>query len=76
MPNILFAIPEEFGAFNCKVEVTNEKLEEIEAQCTNVNDENIFQEYFHYVMEILGRQYPANHTEALELFHVLMEYAE
>ena len=76
VPDVLFVIPEEFGAFDCRMEVSQEKLQEIEANCANacVDEENIFQEYFHYLMDFQGRQYPINHNEALELFSILMTY--
>ena len=78
VPDVLFAIPEEFGAFDCRVEVGSEKLQEIEGNCANAHadEENIFQEYFHYYMESQGRQYPVNYNDALELFSILMTYNE
>ena len=37
----------------------------MESKCAYEEEENVFQEYFHYVMEEEGLQYPSNHEEAL-----------
>lgn len=76
VPDILYTIPEEFGAFDCKINVSEDKVQEIEVNCVNpdVGEVNIYQEYFHYLMDFQGLQYPVNHNESLQLFHVLMTY--
>lgn len=76
VPDVLFVIPEEFGGFDCRIPVPEDKLQEIETNCANActDEENIFQEYFHYIMEFQEMQYPANHNEALQLFSFLITY--
>ena len=44
--------------------------------CAVANDENIFTEYFNYVLESLNLHPPANWREALALFQHLMQIAE
>ena len=72
--DVLYAIPVEFGAFDCCVPVSEDKLLEIEQSCESEDEENIFHEYFKYLMDFQGLQFPVNHEEAVELFQVLMTY--
>ena len=51
------------------------KILEIESKCAYEEDENVFQEYFHYVMEEEGLQYPSNQEETLCLFSQLINIA-
>jgi len=53
---VLFQIPEESGAFDCSLHVTKHKILEMESKCAYEEEETVFQEYFHYVMEEEGRQ--------------------
>ena len=48
----------------------------MESKCAYEEEENVFQEYFHYVMEEEGLQYPSNHEEALCLFSQLINIAQ
>ena len=74
VPDVLYAIPEEFGAVDCLMEVSENKLLEIKQTCVGEGEENIFHEYFHYQMDFQGLQFPVNHEEALDFFQVLMTY--
>jgi hypothetical protein len=78
VPAILFTIPEEFGGFDCRVPVSNEKLQEVQVECIRreqIEDENVFQEYFCYLIELYELQYPTSHNEAVHIFDVLMSHA-
>ena len=78
VPNILFAIPEQFGGFDCHVPVSNQKLQEVQIRCAErqAEDENPLQEYFNYLMEFHELQYPSDHNEAIYIFDSLMRYAQ
>ena len=47
--DILFTIPEEFGGCDCRVPVSDDKLQEVQLECTQrdeIEDENqLYQEY-------------------------------
>ncbi|XP_046851368.1 uncharacterized protein LOC124444760 [Xenia sp. Carnegie-2017] len=75
VPNVLYAMPEEYGAFDCQVRVTEEKLQIAESNaCHNeLLYDNTFQDYFHYLVELQRLQYPENYQEASELFSLLMQ---
>jgi hypothetical protein len=75
--DILFAIPEQFGDFDCHVQVPDAKLHEVQLQCVRrqTEDENPFQEYFSYLLEFHEMQYPSEYNEAFHMFDVLMGYA-
>lgn len=68
VPNVLFHLPENTGAYDCSVTISEEKLLEMESKCDLEMEENYFQQYFHYVMDNQGLVYPSNHEEALHLF--------
>ena len=46
---MLFQLLEESGAFDCSVPVSKDKILEMESKCAYEEEENVFQEYFHYV---------------------------
>ena len=74
---MLFQLPEESGAFDGSVPVFKDKILEMESKCAyEEEEENVFQEYFHYVIEEEGLQYPSNHEEALCLFSQLINIAQ
>ena len=79
VPNILFTIPENFGGFDCCVPVSDDKLCEVQLQCSQreaeSENDNLFQEYFCYLMEFNELQYPTNYNEAVHIFDVLTSYA-
>ena len=62
---MLLQLPEESGAFDCSVPVSKDKILEIRSKCAYEEEGNVFQEYFHCVMEEQGRQYLSNHEETL-----------
>ena len=76
VPDILFFLPQRSGAIDCKVDVTNEQITEIQnnaqVQLIEEEDQNILQDYFHYVMDNEDLQYPSNHAEACDLFEYLI----
>ena len=78
MPDVLFLLPERSGAVGCKIPVSNEQTAMMENHVQNIDTDvdNIYQEYFHYVMDSEALPYPSNHTEAHELFEYLVTVGE
>ena len=76
VPDALFQLPEESGVFDCSVPVSKDKILEMGSKCAYEEEENVFQEYFRYVMEEEGLQYPSKHEEALCLFSQLISIAQ
>jgi hypothetical protein len=74
-PNVLFFLPEQSGGFDCSVYVSQQKLSEMELECNYEIEENIYQEFFHYVMDNERLTYPTSHHDALELFFKLISIA-
>ena len=75
-PDELFYLPENSGFEDFKCLVTDQQLDDMAVYCAVANDENIFTEYFNYVLESLNLHPPANWREALALFQHLMQIAE
>ena len=79
-PDILYYLPERSGGVDNLQEVSDAKLLEMDQQHgvnVNVNDneENDYQEYFHFVMDNEGMQYPTNTEEAFNVYQKLMNIA-
>ena len=79
VPDVLYYLPQHSGSFDCKISVSAEKVREMEIQLIDdhsVESElNIYQEYFHYVMDNENYYYPNNAEEAVELFQKLLAIA-
>ena len=74
-PEVLYYLPELSGGSDYKVNVPLEKMNEMEAEYELEECINDHQEYFHYVMETRGLQFPSSADEALLLFQNLLEAA-
>ncbi|XP_028412582.1 uncharacterized protein LOC114535477 [Dendronephthya gigantea] len=73
VPDIMYFLPEYHGHNECLVEVSQEKIDEMEQHChVDDPDESIYHEYFIYVMETEDLSYPNNERESLELYERLV----
>ena len=54
VPDVLFQLPEESGTFDCSVPASKDKILDMQIKCAYEEEENVFQEYFHYVIEEEG----------------------
>ena len=76
VPDILFYLSERSGGMDCLVPVSNDKIIEMDLQHQEGEEaENTYCEYFHYVMDTEGIQYPNSPDDALILFSYLIEKA-
>lgn len=78
VPNVLYHLPERSGGSDCGIQVALDKLYEMEAYLEQNSDEqelNIYEEYFHYVLDNEHFQIPHNTDEAWVLFQRLIEIA-
>ena len=76
VPDILFFLPENSGGTDCLIPVPQEKIDEMRLECQGAMEENVFQEYFEYLIETEGIQYPTRYDEALTLFSYLTSEAD
>ena len=81
VPDILYFLPEQSGEDrqDCLAQVPLCKLEEVEQEILGGSREEetdeVWEEYFHYVMENNGLTYPTTIFEAGELFQSLVNFA-
>lgn len=76
VPDILFYLPEHSGGMDCLVPVNNDKIVEMkERHNEEAEEENTYQEYFQYIMDLEGIEYPNSPNEAIMLFSYLIEKA-
>ena len=71
IPDILYFLPEHYGVADCLKEAPEAKVIELQNSLNENRGENIFQEYFEYVIEMKGWFYPVNTEEAFEMFQQL-----
>ena len=78
VPNILYYLPDRSGAIECKYGVDDESIAEMERMIVleDDHDDNIYQEYFHYVLEEENLVLPSTQADAFELFQTLINFAE
>ena len=76
IPDELYCIPEYYGMNDFIVPVLSDKICHAINAYPIQNEENIFQEYFQYVVEANGLHLPTNWREALNLYHQLLNFAQ
>ena len=68
VPDILYYLPENSGAVHSLLPVPQAKLHEVEPQCHIDIEEDLYKEYFEYIMETEDLEYPANVEDTFNLF--------
>ncbi|KAK3716555.1 hypothetical protein QZH41_006386, partial [Actinostola sp. cb2023] len=57
----------------CLVSVSTQQALDMEQHCELVEEENVYQEYFEYILDTEGLNYPSNVEEALQLFQRVID---
>ena len=70
VPDILYYLPENYGATDCLVPIPQAKINEVEPQCDMDVEDNTYMEYFEFIMETTGINYPCDVEEAFNLFQI------
>ena len=68
VPDILYYLPEHSGSVDCIVPLSEAKINEMEQHCDMEIEEDIYQEYFEYIIDNNGWEYPCNERDAFVLF--------
>lgn len=80
VPDMMYFLAEEFESTDCLNPISNQKLSEMESRFQDVvqdDDENeIWEDYFDYVMERNNFIRPATAVEAGVLFQKLVSFAK
>jgi len=76
IPDVLYLLPQNSGAFECKVKVSRGNINEMEQHVEDYDEchseRSLYYEYFHFTMENENFQYPNSPEEACELFEKLI----
>lgn len=72
IPDILYFLPEYYGGENCLMDISPVKLSEMEERINQSIDENIYKEYFDYVLESNDWSYPENTPEGFAMYQHLV----
>ena len=68
----MFFLPEYYGGENCLIEISADKLSEMEERIDPCICEDIYKEYFDYVLENKNLAYPEDINEGFEIFQHLI----
>ena len=66
-------LPEYHGHEECLVSASEQLAEDMEVHCQNDIEDNIYVEYFEYILETEGCVYPSTAGEALRLYQHIIE---
>lgn len=71
----MYFLPEYHGHKECLVSVSEQLSEDMEVhwKTTEEMEDNIYLEYFDYILETTSRVYPSNPGEALRLYKHIIE---
>lgn len=72
IPDILFFLPEYYGGENCLMKVSDARLNEMEQNISETVNDNIYKEYFDYVIDAKSWFYPDNNAGAFDLYENLI----
>lgn len=73
VPDVMHFLPEYHGHEECLVSVSEQLAEDMEVHCQNDIEDNIYVEYFEYILETEGCVYPSTAGEALRLYQHIIE---
>lgn len=73
VPDVMYYLPEYYSMEECVVAVSTQQALEMEQHCELVEEENVYLEYFEYILDTEDLNYPSNVEEALQLFHRVIE---
>ena len=72
IPDLLYLLPEYYGASDCIFPVTNDQVEAREPHCQIDMEENMYQDYFEHVLIEMDLNTPFTKIEALDIFQTLV----
>ena len=72
IPDILYFLPEYHGGENCLMDISAAKFNELEESLNQSINDDIYKEYFDYVLESNGWFYPDDVPEGFEMFQLLL----
>lgn len=79
VPDVLHFLPERSGKRDCKVELSQEMIAQVEEYSNNMsnipNNIDEYEEYFNYVIENENLFLPTNVNEAFGLYQSLLNFA-
>ena len=72
VPDIMFYLPEYYNAYDCKSEVEEEELHQFEEYIREENPDNVYTEYFEYIIDQQQLGVPSDEQSALQLFQYIV----
>ena len=72
VPDIMFYLPEYYNAYDCKSEVEEDELHQFEEYIREENPDNVYTEYFEYIIDQQQLGVPCDEQSALQLFQYIV----
>lgn len=75
IPDVMYFLPEYYSLKECLVKVSEQEASEMEQHCEQESEDEdaiVYQEYFEYILETEGLNYPSTVEEALNIFQMVV----
>ena len=73
VPDVMYFLLEYHRHEECLVSVPEQLVEDMEVHCQSEREDNIYLEYFEYILETKGWVYPSTPREAIRLYQHITE---
>ena len=73
VPDVIYFLPEYHRHEECLVSVPEQLVEDMDVHCQSEREDNIYLEYFEYILETKGWVYPSTPREAIRLYQHITE---
>ena len=73
VPDVMYFLPEYHRHEECLVSVPEQLVEDMDVHCQSEREDNIYLEYFEYILETKGWVYPSTPREAIRLYQHITE---
>ena len=73
VPDVMYFLPEYYEHEECLVSVPEQQAEAMEVYCQREIEDNVYNEYFEYILDIEGLVYPSTAREDLKLYQHIIE---
>lgn len=73
VPDVMYFLPEYHRHEECLVSVPEQLVEDMDVHCQSEREDNVYLEYFEYILETKGWVYPSTPREAIRLYQHITE---
>ena len=72
VPDVMYFLLEYYGHEKCLVSVPENLAEDMEVHCQSETEDNLYLDYFEYILENNGWTYPSSEREVIRLYQYII----